>query len=350
MNPSAPTVSLAEVLTAIEARQPILIQQPLTEAQLQTQLTGIGSLDQASDSQLSFLADQAYASALSETKAAVVLVSAAHAEQVPESSTAIIVSSPYMAYASATHLFDRSHNFMATPPQTFIHPTAQVADSAEIGEQVYVGPFCVIGEQVKIGSGSRLQSQVHIEPYAIIGRDCTLYPNSYIGHSCQLGDKVRIHAGASIGSEGFGFAPMSNTATEGWERIVQLGRVIIGNNVRIGSQTCIDRGAVDDTIIEDNVIIDNLVQVGHNVKIGAGTAIAGKVGIAGSAIIGKNCMIGGGVGIAGHLQITDGVVLTGMTLVSKSIKKPGVYSSGVSSMPAMDWRRAMVKIRALGKK
>lgn len=350
MNPSASTVSLTDVITAIEARQPILNQQQLTEAQLQTQLTGMGSLDQASDSQLSFLADKAYLSVLSETKAAVVLVSADHADQVPSNTIAVIVSSPYVAYASATHLFDRSLNFSAKPSHTFIHPTAQVADSAELGEQVYVGPFCVIGEQVRIGSGSRLQSHVHIEPYATIGTGCTLYPYSYIGQSCQLGDKVRIHAGASIGSEGFGFAPMSNTATEGWERIVQLGRVIIGNNVRIGSQTCIDRGAVDDTVIEDNVIIDNLVQVGHNVKIGAGTAIAGKVGIAGSAIIGKQCMIGGGVGIAGHLEITDGVVLTGMTLVSKSIKKPGMYSSGVTSMPAMDWRRAMVKIRALGKK
>lgn len=350
MNPSASTVSLTDVITSIEARQPILNQKQLTEAQLQTQLTGMGSLDQASDSQLSFLADKAYLSVLSETKAAVVLVSADHADQVPNNAIAVIVSSPYVAYASATHLFDRSLSFSAKPAQTFIHPTAQVADSAEIGEQVYVGPFCVIGEQVKIDSGSRLQSHVHIEPYAIIGKGCTLYPYSYIGHSCQLGDKVRIHAGASIGSEGFGFAPMSNTATEGWERIVQLGRVIIGNNVRIGSQTCIDRGAVDDTVIEDNVIIDNLVQVGHNVKIGAGTAIAGKVGIAGSATIGKQCMIGGGVGIAGHLEITDGVVLTGMTLVSKSIKKPGMYSSGVTSMPAMDWRRAMVKIRALGKK
>lgn len=350
MNPSASTVSLAEVITAIEARQPIINQQQLTEAQLQIPLTGIGSLDQASSSQLSFLADKAYASVLPQTKAAVVLVAADYADQVPDSSTAVIVSAPYVAYASITHLFDRSKHFMAKPPQTFIHPTAQVADSAELGEQVYIGPFCVVGEQVKIGSGSRLQSHVHLEAYTIIGKDCLLYPHSFIGHSCQLGDKVRIHAGASIGSEGFGFAPTANTATEGWERIVQLGRVIIGDNVRIGSQTCIDRGAVDDTIIEDNVIIDNLVQVGHNVKVGAGTAIAGKVGIAGSAIIGKSCMIGGGVGIAGHLQITDGVVLTGMTMVSKSIKKPGVYSSGVSSMPAMDWRRAMVKIRALGKK
>lgn len=352
MTLSAPTlsVSLADVISAIVARQPILNQQSLTDAQLQTQLTGIGSLDQASESQLSFLADKAYASVLSETKAAVVLVSADHADQVPDSAIAVIVSSPYVAYASATHLFDRSQSFLTKPQQTFIHHTAQVADSAELGEQVYVGPFCVVGEQVKIGSGSRLQSHVHIDPYSIIGKECTLYPNSYIGHSCQLGDKVRIHAGASIGSEGFGFAPTANTSMEGWERIVQLGGVVIGNNVRIGSQTCIDRGAVDDTIIEDNVIIDNLVQIGHNVKIGAGTAIAGKVGIAGSAVIGRHCMIGGGVGIAGHLEITDGVVLTGMTLVSKSIKKPGVYSSGVTSMPAMDWRRAMVKIRALGKK
>ena len=350
MTLSNPTVSLADVISAITVRQPILNQDDLSPSQLQTSLTGIGSLDQATDTQLSFLSDKAYVSVLSNTKAAVILISEENADQVPANSIALVVASPYVAYASATHLFDPARSFSNEQDQSFIHPTAQVADSAELGDNVYIGPFCVIAEQAKIGTGSKLQSHVHIAEQVSIGEHCTLYPHTYIGHSCQLGDAVRVHAGASIGSEGFGFAPMANTATEGWERIVQLGRVIIGNNVRIGSQTCIDRGAIDDTVIEDNVIIDNLVQIGHNVKVGAGTAIAGKVGIAGSAIIGKYCMIGGGVGIAGHLEITDGVVLTGMTLVSKSIKKPGVYSSGVTSMPAMDWRRAMVKIRALGKK
>lgn len=349
MNPSDSTVSLADVISVIEARQPILNRDDLDTAQLHKPLTGIASLSKANPEQLSFLSDKAYAATLAETQAAVVLVSSDSVDQVPNSSIAVVVGSPYTAYASVTHLFDPL-NQRPQQQSTFIHPTAQVAESAVLGEQVYVGPFCVIGEQVQIGSGSRLQSHVHIEQQASIGTRCNLYPHTYIAHRCQLGNDVRIYAGASIGSDGFGFAPSANTATEGWERIVQLGRVIIGNQVRIGSQTCIDRGAIDDTVIEDNVIIDNLVQVGHNVKIGAGTAIAGKAGIAGSATIGKRCMIGGGVGIAGHLQICDDVVLTGMTMVSRTIKKPGVYSSGVSSMPAMDWRRAMVKIRALGKK
>lgn len=344
------SVNLAEIISTISVRQPVLNKHELTETQLKTKVTGIGSLDQAGASQLSFLADNAYVSVLSQTKAVAVLIAEQYVHQVPENTIGIVVSSPYVAYASVTHLFDQSDDVSSLPASTFIHPTAQVAKTAQFGERVYVGAFCVIGEQVKIGSGSRLQSHVHIADRAIIGERCLLYPHSYIGHSCQLGSQVRIHAGASIGSEGFGFAPTADTAEQGWERIVQLGRVIIGDNVRIGSQTCVDRGAIEDTVIEDNVIIDNLVQVGHNVKIGAGTAVAGKVGIAGSTLIGKRCMIGGGVGIAGHLEITDGVVLTAMTLVSKSIKQSGVYSSGVTSMPAMDWRRALVKLRSMGKK
>lgn len=346
------TVSLADIISVIETRQPVLNHNDLDETQLQTQLLGIASLTAADETELSFLSDKAYASALPETRAAVVLVTNDNVDQVPNSSIAIVVNLPYVAYASVTHLFEggNERNSDSKSQQAYVHPTAQVAESAVLEDQVYIGPFCVVGEQVRIGSGTKLQSQIHIEQEVVIGKNCLLYPHSFIGHRCQLGDEVRIHAGASIGSEGFGFAPMPNTATEGWERIVQLGRVIIGNRVRVGSQSCIDRGAIEDTVIEDNVIIDNLVQIGHNVKIGAGTAIAGKVGIAGSAIIGKRCMIGGGVGIAGHLQICDGVVLTGMTMVSKSIKKPGVYSSGVSSMPAMDWRRAMVKLRSMGKK
>ena len=352
MKATQSTVSLADIISVIETRQPVLNRKDLNDVQLQTQVMGIASLTTANQTELSFLSDKAYAPTLPETRAAVVLVSNDNVQQVPNSSIAIVVNSPYVAYASVTHLFESGIecNTVVDTQPTYVHPTAEVAESAVLEDQVYIGPFCVVGERVRIGSGTKLQSQVHIEPEVVIGKNCLLYPHSFIGHRCQLGDEVRIHAGASIGSEGFGFAPMSNTATEGWERIVQLGRVIIGNQVRVGSQSCIDRGAIEDTVIEDNVIIDNLVQIGHNVKIGAGTAIAGKVGIAGSAIIGQRCMIGGGVGIAGHLEICDGVVLTGMTMVSKSIKKPGVYSSGVSSMPAMDWRRAMVKLRSMGKK
>lgn len=348
ISPAKPSVTLADVIAAITVRQPVLNQSQLTAEQLQITLTGIGSLDEASTAQISFLNDKAYASALPSTQAAVVLVAQDSASAVPDHSVAVVVASPYAAYASATHLFEPQA--LDANAATFIHPTAQVSSSALLGEGVSIGPFCVVGDQVKIGSGTRLHAQVHIEPHAIIGDNCELYPQVFIGHDTQMGDQVRIHAGASVGSEGFGFAPLGNTAVQGWERIVQLGRVVIGNKVRIGSNTCIDRGAIGDTLIEDNVIIDNLVQIGHNVKVGAGTAIAGNAGIAGSVIIGKSCMIGGGVGIAGHLQIADGVVLTGMTLVTKSIKKPGVYSSGVAAMPAMDWRRAMVKLRALGKK
>ncbi|PNK61376.1 UDP-3-O-(3-hydroxymyristoyl)glucosamine N-acyltransferase [Psychrobacter sp. FDAARGOS_221] len=338
-------VSLAEIIAAINTRQPVLNEQKLTNQQLT--VSGIGSLNDANAQQLSFLTDKAYASALPTSQAAIILVAEAFADQVPDSSVAVIVANPYAAYASVTHLFDPQPD---AANELFIHPTAQIADTAVLGDNVHIGPFCVIGEQVQIGTGTQLKSQVHIEAHAQIGEHCVIYPNVFIGHRCQIGNRARLYPGASIGSEGFGFAPLPPTDTQGWERIVQLGRVIIGNQVRVGSHTCIDRGAIGDTVIGDNVIIDNLVQVGHNVKIGAGTAIAGNAGIAGSTSIGKRCMIGGNVGISGHINICDDVALSGMTMVIKSIKQAGVYSSGLPAMPAMDWRRMAVKVRALGKK
>ena len=153
----------------------------------------------------------------------------------------------------------------------------------------------------------------------------------------------------SIGSEGFGFAPTSDPSVKGWERTAQLGRVVIGDHVRIGSQTCIDRGAIDDTVIGNHVIIDNLVQVAHNVCIGDGTAIAAHTGIAGSTTIGKRCIIGGAVGITGHINITDDVILSGMSMVTKSINTAGSYSSGTAAMPTANWRRAAVRFRQLGR-
>ena len=230
-----------------------------------------------------------------------------------------------------------------------IHPSAVIAESAVIGNEVTIGPFCVIGEQVQVGSRSVLDANVVIEANTTIGTDCVIKSQVVIGHDCILGNHVRLHAGVSIGAEGFGFAPTSNPSVTGWERIAQLGRVVIGDHVRIGSQTCIDRGAIDDTVIGNHVIIDNLVQVAHNVRIGDGTAIAAQTGIAGSTTIGKRCIIGGAVGITGHIDITDDVTLSGMTMVTKSITKSGSYSSGTAAMPTANWRRAAVRFRQLGR-
>jgi UDP-3-O-[3-hydroxymyristoyl] glucosamine N-acyltransferase len=312
--------------------------------QLAIPVTGVGSLTAADSGQLSFLANPHYISSLASSQAGVLLVTEQFQAQVPATSVALVVASPYLAYASSSQLFAR-YLFAEG-----LHPTAVIADSAVIGSEVSIGPYCVIGDGVHIGARSCLESHVVIEAHAYVGTDAVIKSQVVIGHDCVLGDHIRLHVGVSIGAEGFGFAPTADPSRSGWERIAQLGRVIIGDHVRIGSNSCIDRGAIDDTVIGNHVIIDNLVQVAHNVRIGDGTAIAAKTGIAGSTTIGKRCIIGGAVGISGHVHITDDVTLSGMTMVTKSIKTAGSYSSGTAAMPTSKWRRAAVRFRQLGDK
>ncbi|WP_435980298.1 UDP-3-O-(3-hydroxymyristoyl)glucosamine N-acyltransferase [Psychrobacter sp. DM4] len=335
-------ITIEHLITQIERRQPVLNKAELSAKQLQLSLTGIGSLVDANAAQLSFLADPSYISSLAQSQAGAVLVTQKYQQQVPVGVVAIVVDNPYLAYANS------SQRFAFTSKTSRIHPTASIDDSAILGESVSIGPFCVIDEQVAIGARSCLDAHVVIEAYATIGTDCILNSQVVLSHHCVLGNHVRLHAGASIGAEGFGFAPTVDPSTSGWERIAQLGRVIIGDHVRIGSNTCVDRGAIDDTVIGNHVIIDNLVQIAHNVRIGDGSAIAAQTGIAGSTTIGKRCIIGGAVGITGHVAITDDVTLSGMTMVTKSIKTPGPYSSGTAAMPTAKWRKAAVRFRKLG--
>ncbi|WP_296245179.1 MULTISPECIES: UDP-3-O-(3-hydroxymyristoyl)glucosamine N-acyltransferase [unclassified Psychrobacter] len=336
-------ITIEQLITRIEQRQPVLNKNGLSAEQLCLKLDSIGNLTTANSQQLSFLANPHYIPSLSSSQAGAVLITSEHQDKVAKNAIALIVDVPYLAYASASQLF--AHQSLARG----IHPSAVIAESAVLGNEVTIGPFCVIGENVQIGNRSALSANVIIEANTIIGNDCVLKSQVVIGHDCVLGDHVRLHAGVSIGAEGFGFAPTSNPSVTGWERIAQLGRVVIGNHVRIGSQTCIDRGAIDDTVIGNHVIIDNLVQVAHNVRIGDGTAIAAQTGIAGSTSIGKRCIIGGAVGITGHIEIADDVILSGMTMVTKSITKAGSYSSGTAAMPTANWRRAAVRFRQLGR-
>lgn len=336
-------ITIEQLITRIEQRQPVLNKDDLSAEQLCLKLEGIGNLTTANSQQLSFLANPHYLPSLATSQAGAVLTTSDHQSKVTQDTVALIVAVPYLAYASASQLFARTALFKG------IHPSAVIAESAVIGNQVTVGPFCMIGEGVQIGDRSVLDAHVVIEANSSIGTDCVLKSQVVIGHDCVLGNRVRLHAGVSIGSEGFGFAPTSNPSVTGWERIAQLGRVVIGDDVRIGSQTCIDRGAIDDTVIGNHVIIDNLVQVAHNVRIGDGTAIAAQTGIAGSTTIGKRCIIGGAVGITGHIEIADDVTLSGMTMVTKSITKAGSYSSGTAAMPTANWRRAAVRFRQLGR-
>lgn len=345
-------VTIAKLIEKIETRQPVENKSELADSVLTKVMTGFARLDKANSQQIGFLAQEKYADMLMTTTAGVAIVNRNSQHLVPATTVGLVVQSPYLAYASCSQLFAKQN-------ACAIHPTAVIAKSATIAQGVSIGAYSVVGDNTNIGENTVIGSGVSIDVGCQIGKDCEIKANVSIAEYCQIGDDVRIHNGASIGSEGFGFAPTANPADggelngisqSGWERIAQLGRVVIGNHVRIGANTCIDRGAIEDTIIEDNVIIDNLVQVAHNVHIGAGTAIAAKTGIAGSANIGKRCIIGGAVGIAGHLSICDDVTVTAMSMISKTITQSGSYSSGIPAIESNNWRRAVVKLRQSAKK
>ncbi|AWY19590.1 UDP-3-O-(3-hydroxymyristoyl)glucosamine N-acyltransferase [Moraxella bovis] len=318
-------IDLDKLICAIERCQAVLNKHIL--ANRHVSVSRVSDLADADCESLAFLAKASYLSDLVGTCAGVVLVSERFAGKLPAlpDTTVMLVKDAYLAYASVSGLFDYQAD-------NGIHSTAIISPTATIGKNAKIGAYAVIGDFVQIGD------------------DCQIDSHVVIAHHCVIGDEVQIHAHASIGSDGFGFAPKMGADGLAWQKIHQLGRVIIGHRVRIGASTCIDRGAVGDTVVGDDVIIDNLVQIAHNVHIGRGTAIASMTGVAGSTHIGAGCIIGGGVGISGHLTIADGTTLTGKTFVAQSIDKAGSYSSGTTAMPTQDWRRATIKFRQSGQK
>lgn len=318
-------IDLDKLICAIERCQAVLNKHAL--ANRHVSVSRVSDLADADCESLAFLAKASYLSDLVGTCAGVVLVSERFAGKLPAlpDTTVMLVKDAYLAYASVSGLFDYQAD-------NGIHSTAIISPTATIGKNAKIGAYAVIGDFVQIGD------------------DCQIDSHVVIAHHCVIGDEVQIHAHASIGSDGFGFAPKMGADGLAWQKIHQLGRVIIGHRVRIGASTCIDRGAVGDTVVGDDVIIDNLVQIAHNVHIGRGTAIASMTGVAGSTHIGAGCIIGGGVGISGHLTIADGTTLTGKTFVAQSIDKAGSYSSGTTAMPTQDWRRATIKFRQSGQK
>ncbi|MPX38826.1 UDP-3-O-(3-hydroxymyristoyl)glucosamine N-acyltransferase [Moraxella catarrhalis] len=335
--------SLHEMMTAIEKYQSVLNKDDIDGS---IKITGVANLSAATKHQVAFLAKAKYLDELNQTNAGVVLLSEQfinEARTINPKCLYVLVKDAYLAYACVSTLFTPSC-------VTGIHRTAIVADSAVIGNQVSIGANAVIGEKVVLADGVVVGAGVIIGERTQIGVGSQIDAATVIHHDCIIGEQTRIHSHANIGSEGFGFAPVATKDGRQWQRIAQLGRVIIGNHVRIGSHTCIDRGAVDDTVISDDVIIDNLVQIAHNVHIGCGTAIAANCGIAGSTKIGKNCLIGGAVGISGHLTITDDVTITSMSMVIANIQKSGSYSSGTVAMPSLKWRRAAARFRQMGEK
>lgn len=296
----------------------------------------VGTLSEAGPKALTFLANSRYRDSLPTTKAGCVVLAPKDAIDCPVA--CIETENPYLYYARAAALV-----VPAKAAPHGIHPTATVADTAQIGEGAWIGPGSVIEENVAIGGGAIVGANCYIGRGAQIGMGTHLVGMVTVVAGCRIGAYGKIQPGAVIGGDGFGLAWDDSH----WERVPQLGNVVVGDYVDIGANTTIDRGAIGNTVIEDGVKLDNLIQVGHNVRIGAHTAIAGCTGISGSTNIGRRCLIGGQVGIAGHLQIADGTVITGKTLVNHSILTQGKFSGALPMDDSERWRKNSARFRRL---
>jgi UDP-3-O-[3-hydroxymyristoyl] glucosamine N-acyltransferase len=296
----------------------------------------VAPLAQARPNAVSFLANPKYVSQLAGTRAGAVILDAKSAQSSPVAS--LVVANPHATFARvATVLHPEPplhpgvHALAAVAPDAIVDPGSEIAAQAVIGAGVrigarcYIGPGCVIERGAVIGDDARLVARVYVGPNSVFGKRCIVQP------------------GAIVGADGFGFAPDKGT----WIKVPQLGSVIVGDDVEIGSNTTIDRGALENTVIEDGVKLDNLIMIAHNCRIGAHTAMAATCAVAGSSVIGKRCILGGKVGITGHVTLCDDVVVLGTSFVSRSIDKPGVYSSALPVEEAGAWRRIVGRIKRL---
>lgn len=297
---------------------------------------GLATLQAAGPGQLSFLANPSYARYLADTRASAVIVAPAMAGK--SATNVLLLDNPYLGYARLSHWFDPAP--VAPPgvhPSAVVDPTAVIPDTACVGPQTVIEADVELGDGVVIGAGSVIGARCRI------GAGSVLRPRVTLAHDVVMGARCHILSGAVLGSDGFGFANERGV----WHRIAQIGRVVLGDDVEVGANTTIDRGALDDTVIGNGVKLDNLIQIAHNVSIGDHTAMAAKVGVAGSTRIGRHCVFGGASGVAGHLEIGDQVQLTGMTLVTGNLSEPGVYSSGTGAESNRQWRKNAVRFRQL---
>jgi UDP-3-O-[3-hydroxymyristoyl] glucosamine N-acyltransferase len=299
-------------------------------------LTGVAALGDAGPEQLSFVVGAKHLDAAHASGAGVLIVNPALAERLDRD--LLVVTNPHATFARAAALFHPE-----PAPRPGIHPSAVVDPSARVAEDAEIAAHAVVGANSRVGAGTRIGPGCAIGDDVEIGRDCRLYPNATVYSGCRLGDRVILHSGSVVGSDGFGLA----WEGDAWLKVPQVGRVAIGDDVEIGANTTIDRGALSDTVIGNGVKIDNLVQIAHNCQIGAHTAIAGCAGIAGSARIGQRCLIGGAAMIVGHIDICDGVTVSGGSFISKSIAKPGVYTSTQLQMPHDEWLKNAAQSRHL---
>jgi len=302
------------------------------------QVSRVATLAGATAGALSFLANSRYRRQLAATRATAVVLCERDAAACPVA--ALIDANPYLAYARIAAVL---HPEPAAAPG--IHPSAVLAAGARVPRSATVAALAIVEDDVELGERSFVGPGCIVQRGARLGADSRLIARVTLGPGVRLGERCIVHPGAVIGSDGFGFARDG----EAWFKVPQQGGVRVGDDVEIGANTTVDRGAIDDTVIEDGVKLDNQIQVGHNVSIGAHTAIAACTGISGSTSIGKRCMIGGMVGFAGHLSIADDVAVTGCTLVSASIREPGSYSAGIPAVDTRAWRRTVAQLRRLGR-
>ncbi len=299
-------------------------------------IDGVATLARAGASQLAFLANPRYRSQLAGCSAGLVVMREDDAEGY--AGDALIAKDPYSAFAKMAALFDHRPAFVPG-----IHPSAAIDPSAEISPDASIAAFVSIGPRTRVDAGAC------IGPGCVIGEDCVIGAGSELTarvtlvRRVRLGRRVLIHPGAVLGADGFGLAMEHGH----WLKVPQLGGVTVGDDCEIGANTTIDRGALDDTVLEEDVRLDNQIQIGHNARIGAHTAMAGCSAVAGSATIGRYCLIGGGAGILGHLEVCDRVVVTAMSLVTSTIREPGEYSSGTPLMDNRSWRKSAARFKQL---
>ena len=324
-NPTA--YPLKEVVTRFGGR---------IEGDAATLVNQVATLENATAGQIAFLTNSKYRKQLETTHASAVIVAESDidATHLPR----IVCTNPYSYFAKLSAFLNPLPEVKAR-----IHPSAVIGAGAKVSPTAQIDEFVSIGEGAIIGSGSVIMAGCSIGANTSVGDNTRLYPRVVVYHNCVVGNNVILHSGVVIGADGFGIA-MDEGA---WLKIPQIGRAIIGNNVEIGANTTIDRGALDDTVIEDGVKLDNLIQIAHNVHIGAHTAIAGCAGIAGSTTVGRYCRIGGSAGIVGHVNIADGVEISPFTMVSKSIREKGTYSGMNPFSEKEKWMKNMAHMRHL---
>ncbi len=302
----------------------------------ETSVTGVATLAAASSGQLAFLANPRYADLLTTTQASVVIVGRDHAEGVR--GVALVAEDPHAAFAKVSELFEPKYPRPAgIHPSAVVDPSARIAASASIGPHVCIGANSIIGEHCVVGPGCVIGEN------CVLGDGCELVARVTLVVRVRLGRNVRVHPGAVLGAQGFGLAMEAGR----WLNVPQLGGVVIGDDCEIGANTCIDRGALEDTVLAEDVRVDNLIQIAHNVQIGAHTAMAAQVGIAGSAKIGQYCMLAGKVGVAGHLEIGDKVTVLAMSMVAGPVTEPGTYASSLPITDVRTWRKNAARFRQL---